>query len=681
MLNCKIIFKGVEYTQEEFKDYVLVNGVGSLLGDSPTKLALDIVSKYNTEQSPESLSEMWARLEREKKGIITQGLLSAEEVEEQLNPSGQLTDYSVQEEIRYNTYAGIDLTGISANFGKTFGYVLDGATISAVLDTKTGDIIETKLDDFKTLLKEEGVYSAEALLEKSNRYKVHAREVVELTPKNSLSIDGVKANTMRRTTIKELSPNGKEINNFETIDTVINLAIDNVKEQKLSVLGITGVNANTYLTMLGMGVPLNTVSKIFKTPLLMEANENSRWSAKIIKENYIDDLLKSISALSDEALTEVLKEYTGKNSVASILSDIKEGKLMDVLENLDIKTEILDKIYVGKASDDLTLLSNAVVMASIHKIIPVGEELFEYAQIFGALRSLPNKKWKVDSLIDKIEKHNQFRDEVNTSSNIKAAVKAELLNNYKTQSEDYKLKFEENAEEADKMAEAEVSTATSGKNSKLFGTLSASIRASFVNRVLRGGVNRTVERANSVFSNVAILRIPHVFATYKSLLQLKSILENSFAVYNPVVQNFIKALLKEANIYTGTDELEKVDIVSKELIKFLASNLTFELENKTFTTNIPDTIEYTTASQMLRGKEAWAQIFVNKAITLIDSPDLETNSFVRALEPSIENNGLSKLQIIGDKVNDEEVLEEIRDAFLKLTQDSTEISSGYTRAD
>ena len=133
-----------------------------------------------------------------------------------------------------------------------------------------------EITTFKDILKEEGAYSAEALLEKSNRYKVHSREVVELTPKNSLTIDGVKANTMRRSTIKELSHNEKETNNFETIDTVINLAIDNVKEQKLSVLGITGVNANTYLTMLGMGIPLNTVSKIFKTPILMEANENSR---------------------------------------------------------------------------------------------------------------------------------------------------------------------------------------------------------------------------------------------------------------------------------------------------------------------------------------------------------------------------------------------------------------------
>ena len=47
-----------EFTLQEFKDYVLVNGLGSLLGDSPTKLALDIVSKYEVKDAEESTSEM-----------------------------------------------------------------------------------------------------------------------------------------------------------------------------------------------------------------------------------------------------------------------------------------------------------------------------------------------------------------------------------------------------------------------------------------------------------------------------------------------------------------------------------------------------------------------------------------------------------------------------------------------
>lgn len=35
--NCKIIFKDKEYTLDEFKQFVLENGMGSLLGDSPSQ--------------------------------------------------------------------------------------------------------------------------------------------------------------------------------------------------------------------------------------------------------------------------------------------------------------------------------------------------------------------------------------------------------------------------------------------------------------------------------------------------------------------------------------------------------------------------------------------------------------------------------------------------------------------
>lgn len=685
MLKCKIIFKGVEYTHQEFKEYVLANGMGSLLPDSPSKLAMDIVSKFDIENAEESLDELWARLSMEKRGITPNKLLTKTEVARELNPKGQLTDYSVQEEIRYNTYAGIDLTGISANFGKTMGYAIDASPISSVLDTTSGETLETGTQEFLSLLKENGVYSAEALVEKSNRYKVVSRKPIKLQPKYAFKVDNVEVNTLQRNTIKELSHKGKETNVFETIDTVINLAIDNVKEGKLSVLGITSVNANTYLTMLGMGVPLNIVSRIFKTPLLMEANENSRWNAKILSENYISPLKEDILSAKQENLKEALVEFFGNEAKAQkTLERIEKGEdVYEIFSGESINTKVLDQIYIGKASPELKSISDMVTIGTVFKLLSVGEELFEYAQIFGALRSLPNKKWKVDSLIEKIEKHNSFRDEANTKTEVNEALQKDLLENFKEKDEKYiQLVAEKKTEEADKYAMSTVKEAIKGNNLNLFGSKSMAIRASFVNRVLKGSVSRTIEENNSVFENLAVLRIPNVFAAYKTLLQLKTILENSFAVYNPVVQTFVKNLLKEANIYTGTDELEKVDLVSKEFVKFLASNLTFEIENKPFTTDVPLSETFSTSNISLTGKEAWAQNFCRAVLKLADDPELQTNAFVRALEmPAPDASGLYKVMIIGDKVNDEEVLEEIRDSFLQLSKDRTEIFPGYTRAD
>ena len=609
--------------------------------------------------------------------------LTRNEVEEELNPKGQLTDYSVQEEIRYNTYAGIDLTGISANFGKTLGYALDASPISVVRDTTTGELYETKVDTFKELLKQEGVYSAEALIEKSNRYKVEDREVVSIDPKYHIKIDGVKISKLQRRTVPELSWKSRTKNVFETIDTVINLAIDNVKEQKLNVLGVTGTNANTYLSMLAMGIPLNTVSKVFKTPVMMQANDNSRWTSKILEDNFINPAIEELLALKTEDLEAGLVEYTGNEKKAKeILNLIEGGDVKEAINKLGIKTDVLDKVYIAQASPALKLLSDLTVLTTIQKVIPVGEEMFEYAQVFSSLRGLPNKKWMVDSLIDKVETHNEFRDEINVSSDIKKAMMLDLEKNFKAKSPEYAdVLSKEGEEAADKFATKSVEAAVNSDKGKLFGTVSSAIRASFVNRVLRGGVNKTVKEGSSVFDNVAILRIPHVFAAYKTLLQLRSILENSFAVYNPVVQRFVKDLLSEANIYSGSDQLEKVDIVSKELIKFLASNLTFTLENKEFTTDVPSSTEYFGSTLYLKGKEAWAEMFANKTLKLVDSPDLATNAFVRSLEIPSDLNGLHDIKIIADKVNDEEVLEQIRDAFLQLTQNNTELSPGYTYAD
>lgn len=58
MLNCNILFEGVEYSIQEFKDLVLSRGLGDLLGESPSELATAIASKYDTSRMEESLTEM-----------------------------------------------------------------------------------------------------------------------------------------------------------------------------------------------------------------------------------------------------------------------------------------------------------------------------------------------------------------------------------------------------------------------------------------------------------------------------------------------------------------------------------------------------------------------------------------------------------------------------------------------
>lgn len=654
--------------------------------EAPSKLATDIINKYDWTKTGESVDELWTRLEMIRKGIIKPDSdveITEEDVRTHLNPTGQLTDYATQEEIRYNTYSGIDLTGISANFGKTFAYVLDATPITVIKDTTTGALINTNSPEYIEIQKTEKVYSVEALLEKSGRYKVQSRGPLTINKKHRLSVDGVELRGLRRNSIAELGEVEDTINVFETVDTVINLAIDNVKEQKLAVLGITSANANAYMSLIGMGVSLNIASKIFKTPILKEANENSRWTRDLFSEKYSTPMEEELLGMSSSDMLAALTEFTGSERAAqTFYGKLTKNSISELIDDLSISTEVLDKIYTGQASPALKLISDLVVVASIKRMMPVGEELFEYAQIFSVLRGLPNKKWRVDSIIDKIESHNTFRDEANTGAGIKEATKLELLTQFRRSEAHLENIDKFGMEVAEKMAKTEIAEALSGKNANLFGTIQSTVKASFVNRVLRNGVNRAIEGNNSVFENIAVLRIPHVFAAYKALLQLRSILENSFAVYNPTVQNFIKGILSEANIYAGSDSLEKVDTISKEFVKFISSNLNFELEGKPFSTSVPTTHTYPLKGVELRGKEAWSQEFIQKALILRDLPEFETNAFVRSLEIAPPDaSGLYSIKIIGDKVNDEEILEAIREDFRKLTESNVEVTSGYSAAD
>lgn len=78
--------------------------------------------------------------------------LTDKEVNEMLNPPGQLSDYATQKKIRYNTYSGIALTGISANFGKMMGYLFEAEDIASISNGKK--VVEIGTDDFKELVGE-----------------------------------------------------------------------------------------------------------------------------------------------------------------------------------------------------------------------------------------------------------------------------------------------------------------------------------------------------------------------------------------------------------------------------------------------------------------------------------------------------------------------------------------------
>lgn len=638
MLNCTIIFNEQEYTLAEFKSYIMENGMGSLLGDSPSQLAQNIVTKFDYKNQDESISEMWARLDSKKKGESFPELPTKKDVEKVLNPSGQLTDYGTQRQIRYNTYSGIALTGISANFGKGLGYLFEASPILSIKDTATGELIQKDSPEWKALI---GKSTVEALLQRSNKYEVAERSDPKVKSAFGFTIDGEKIDSFVRTT------RGKTANIFETIDTIINLAIDNVKEGQLHLLGITNANANAFLTLVGMGVPLNTVSKIFKSPVIANLNNSGKRFDKDVLQAEIDRISEQYGV--DEA------------GVPTTVS-----------------TALLDKIYLGEISEELRSAHDISTLKLVQNLSEIGSELFDYAKIYGSLRSLPNKKWQIDDLVSTIEKYNTFTDEFQTQAQIRKLFKETISETFQKNSAEYqKLVAEDNQAAADSLLEREVQSQIDDKS--LFGTYRAEVRANYVNRALRRAQNRNLESTDkSVFADTVVLRMPHIMASYRTLLQTQTILAKSFAVYNKVVSDFVKNLISEANIFTEYGSSAAVETISKELIKFLSSNLEFDLDNSKFSTEIDPNTTFYTATSTYKGKEAWAQNFIHNIKDIQNIEAFRDNAFVNAIEIIPGADGLFSVKIVGDKVNDEEVLESIKEDFLDFARSSVPLTEGYT---
>lgn len=275
MLNCIITVGEQEFTSEQFVEYIMENGLGALTaeGSDPNPLRDRILHKYNVEKLEDSISEMWTKLEYEKetKEPFGDKLVTEDDVNTWLNPAGQLSDYGTQKQIRYNTYSGIALTGISANFGKVMGYLFDAEKVNTITDG------EETVHIWSARFHELGGNKQDPMqfLRDNPQWKIASRNIPMLKKQYHFIVNGTPIESFTRDEIV-LVENQQPTNVFETIDSIINLAIDNVKEGKLHLLGITNSNSNAYLSMVGMGIPLSVTSRIFKTPALKNMNEGGR---------------------------------------------------------------------------------------------------------------------------------------------------------------------------------------------------------------------------------------------------------------------------------------------------------------------------------------------------------------------------------------------------------------------
>ena len=197
---------------------------------------------------------------------------------------------------------------------------------------------------------------------------------------------------------KELPILGKEPGtSWESLDTLINAAIDNVKEQILSIINLTDVTGNAFAVLVGSGVPLKTVTFLMNQPIMKELSYINNRHERQTKRN---ELVAKLNARLEKA---GITDFWKSKEIRTHLT--QEGLATGVsLKNLD---------NVENVEDVKTQLA---ALKLFEKFSTVAEGLFETTSALGALIKLPSTYSGAVEALESIQNTNSENYVIKNSS-------------------------------------------------------------------------------------------------------------------------------------------------------------------------------------------------------------------------------------------------------------------------
>lgn len=167
----------------------------------------------------------------------------------------------------------------------------------------------------------------------------------------------------------------------ETIDSLINAAIDNVKEQILPVIGFTNNTGGAAVSMIAMGIPVNDVIRIMKQPIVEAINNYNSYSVAYI------DIRKDVTKL-------VLGENPTETAVEEMFKEV---------EGIKITSKDLESTF-GKQVKDMTKeelkMQLAVLTQMVNKADTISESISKGSKAYSVLKSFPIDFAGVQSTLD-----------------------------------------------------------------------------------------------------------------------------------------------------------------------------------------------------------------------------------------------------------------------------------------
>jgi len=671
MKVCALTINDKTVTVDELKELIASGNskaIEELTGKSINELEVfrRLLVRFDISSKVDSAMEMQSKRKAKKENVELADNPSQRDVNYWVYPRKQYHDYTTQKEIHRNTYTGIRLTGISANSGKALGYQFEATPIVSIRDINTG--VTYKGKSKSTLLNTLNIDTDAELLFKFPNFEVVEREEPLLKEEVTFKIGNVLFDRLRRNELDERGlpykqpHSGNLISIFETIDTIINLAIDNVKEQKLFTLGITNANANAYFSILSTGVPLNTVVKIFTDPTI----ESLSLLSRIYPENItsaMEEYVSTFNELIDTKDFGAFSSFMSENEIQILGFQQPDEALKYFVNNASINSEILDSIYLGEASKGERALSTILLLSLLKKGMRIGEEMFAAAQTYSLLRSMPSNASAIEYKTSLPTKYSAFNFSVEADDIDKEAYIRKAVEYIK---ENDKVYLELPDSRKDLYIEDFLKVLNNPASKRLIKMeINEELEAKFRNSMMYGSLRKAIQASdNSVFQNVAPLSIPHVYSAWKTLNFLKNLLEKTFAMHNPTMKAFIEKLMDEADLFTSYNKYELMESMITEFFRFISANMQLEVGGDTLDLNVRNA-SYTIGDVTYQGSEAWSQEFITR-LKQAKSLDRTANRFLENIEFSENKNKTWNVSIYSDKIHDFKIREAIRQDFRLL---------------
>lgn len=265
--------------------------------------------------------------------------------------------------IHRNSTSGLVIRGAGANAIKAFAYSILGAKTSYF--ERIGNI-----EDVLTVEEAKALSKTPQGREKLKLYK-RVREVVKLNPEFKVSFNGAiyntmstvelesdgseEGNTVPKTVVVGFDSNGNPIRKvysiWETLDSLINAAIDNVKEQIIYLINLTSGTASEYFTAIMLGIPMDTIVRFMMSPSLYELS----FSGDIKNIEKYNSLYTNVSETINTLLTDMFFKELGDPALKELFYS-KNLTPEQLIVRDEINEQLKDFINTRKSKDGAIFL-------------------------------------------------------------------------------------------------------------------------------------------------------------------------------------------------------------------------------------------------------------------------------------------------------------------------------------